>query len=443
MAQAISTSQTVYQLQEVFTPRKIPTVTWIDRSSRPEYKNLRFNVTAAGGLVNVYGASRSGKTVMCLTLLKDKDPVLLNGGLIDTEGQFWSQLAKGLSLGKEMTYETFSERADQQTAEAEARIGLFGAHIGAGKKAKDSSRSGEGKTIKSITDSFDVVNKIIQSGRPIIIDDFHNIDRDLRETIIQRSKAATDLGATIVLVSIPKELEELVQDDRKRDEKIGRHASQEAPLWTPAEIRQIAELGFRALGIVVNDDAIDTLTQLAYRNPLLMQLYCLRLCFDHDIERTQQQQKTITLKTGEVHRIVREVASNYDTSFSDYLKVNSEDGKNWKLKNETLVNIYTLAGLAIAGVAIQSPVKLATIVDRIEGLLSPDVTPPSTAVVQNALTHITRVMSKRKEAFYKPELQVDGRGYWYITHPFFKVYLQWRLVPQFVDFKVGKATLQS
>src|SRR5687768_1127977 len=103
MPAEISQFKSEYQLQDVFTPRKIPTVTWIDRSSHPEYKNLRFNVAAAGGLVNVYGASRSGKTVMCLTLLKDREPVLLHGGLIDTEDQFWSQLAKGLSLGHQTT----------------------------------------------------------------------------------------------------------------------------------------------------------------------------------------------------------------------------------------------------------------------------------------------------------------------------------------------------
>jgi len=425
---------TSYEIGDVFTPAAIPTVTFVDRSSHAALKDLKFSLLK-GGLVNVYGDTKSGKTVLCCKLLERRNPILLHGDFIRKEEQFWRQLANALAIGDYQIQNSFTQRTDAQTRRALAKFRVFGTEFGGEGGSEAVDTGSEGHEIRTTTEPSDVVRELIRTRRPVIIDDFHRAEKAAREAIIEKCKAFTDHGVVLVLVSIPNELGAPSYQGEKADERVGREAAQRSPLWEKKEIRQIGEKGFAALNVVINDDALDHFTSLAYRNPLLMQLYCLRLCVEKGLEKTSDTEQHWVLSQEEVRNIVRECACGYDASFAAYLGLDSNDEKRWTLQNGKRVNLSVLTTLALAGISIRSPVLPSRLCKRIANLLEPGTKPPLPPHVSQTLGALARRMAENKPPHYMPELQVDEKGCWYITHPFFRVYVQWRLLPQFIDFR--------
>src|SRR5438046_1191709 len=88
----------VYKAREVFTPHDIPTVTYIDRAKSTEGKNIRYHVCDEGGLVNVFGGSKIGKTALCTKLLEDRQAIDMHGPHLTSGDVFWRILSRRLGL---------------------------------------------------------------------------------------------------------------------------------------------------------------------------------------------------------------------------------------------------------------------------------------------------------------------------------------------------------
>lgn len=84
--------------REVFTPAARPTHTYVDRASL----NLEFKLLEAietrGVIVSVTGPSKSGKTVLCESVIGSKGLFLVTGGGIQSEADFWNRIRTKLSL---------------------------------------------------------------------------------------------------------------------------------------------------------------------------------------------------------------------------------------------------------------------------------------------------------------------------------------------------------
>ena len=101
-----------------------------------------------------------------------------------------------------------------------------------------------GKNLKrTITSKVAAIN-MLQSGEiPLVVDDFHYIDKKIQKSIVRALKAPIMHGLPVIFIAIP---------NRKYD------------------ARNIAIQGFDALNVKVSSHLIAKLSQSAYGSPFLM-----------------------------------------------------------------------------------------------------------------------------------------------------------------------------
>ena len=174
----------IYQLNEVFTPGGLPSVTYVGREhldlerkiARALAKGFAFNV--------VTGPTKSGKSVLCRKVLGGQKLVLVEGGQVKSEEDFWSHVAYQLNIANEAS----------RTAQSGAQSGLSGEVSltvpGGGPGAKvGASIVGSGQ--QSSTVKYENVlmlaslRALKDAGAALLVDDFHYIATDVQRRLIQ------------------------------------------------------------------------------------------------------------------------------------------------------------------------------------------------------------------------------------------------------------------
>jgi hypothetical protein len=421
----------VFEIGDVFCSTGVPTVTFVDRfadhTKSAEYREIKFKLSNRG-LINLFGDSKSGKTVLCYKILEAKNPIILYGQHIKDGDRFWEIVSSELGLAAKKALKTQQKSEDKTKGTIKTSVPGVIAATAAGEIATSQSTEVEEQFSMN---SHDAVRVLIRSKRPIIIDDFHSVQKSVQEKIISELKPAIDHGGTIVVISVPEQGEEVFQRLGKASEYRARFTKHEMPLWTPEEIKQIGTKGFEALNVEVPGQILDNLTFNAFRNPLLMQDYCIRLCFELGIERTAARKKKIDVAASIIVKILQDAAAKYLESYSVYyLDTESESLGKWALKSGRSVNINVLVLLSLARIAINKPVGLRTIRQRMRDVLAPEIEPPPEATIRNALV----TMAERnvgKEDREAPLRYDTEKRHAYVTHPFFKAFLLWDMVPRF------------
>jgi hypothetical protein len=419
-------------VHEVFRSTGIPTVTLIDRSKTPSYQAIKSQLEN-GGLISVYGDSKSGKTVLCMKILEPYNPILLRGPLIQTEDIFWNVLAKKLGLPRETAYKTNASHGGKIDGRLELTLGnddlpvkLTTAFGG------EETRAGFREVMESFTTfEHDIVDRLSEHKRPLVIDDFHSVPKDVQRAIVFKLKPAIDVGVSIVVISIPEETKEIIQS-LTSDETTGRYAMIPAPQWINDDIKQIPHRGFRALKVVIDDLAVDRMVKAAYFNPLLMQDYCRQLCIELGVERTLDSETRFAVEPRRLDRIVWNTASRYEATYAAYLGLADDAEGTWKLITGKMANLNALVVLALYGIGINSPIKLATIRERISRILANDEPKrPKEPDIALSLSRMTKRMSGKQHLALLRYDDDNVKTYAYITHPFFRIFLQWSVLPKF------------
>ena len=428
-AAILSEERASYEVRDVFRTTGVPSVTFVERKN-PAFDELKYKLDGRG-LVNVYGDSRSGKTVLTLKLLERRHPIVLYGPHIQSIDNFWKVLSRRLKMPNDVTITRQREEEEKLKAGISVSIPGISAKLGA---ERGKTRAWEIEESYS-SDTHEVVEKLIEVQRPLVIDDFHSVDKALQDAIVAQLKPALDHAETIVFVSVPEQTEDIINRLNssgvlKGGEIKARSTEHENPLWTPEEIKEIAAKGFAALNVQIDEDTIETLTHNAYRNPLLMQRYCQRLCHILKVERTQGETKRITVLSAKVDEILRYIAAEYEETYSHYLQIKDTSGIRWRLSSGKEINTYLFVLVALASIPINKPFKLRTIRDRMKTHVKREADLPSSAKISEALIGLVSRMRGKEE--YEAPLRYDlEKGHAYVTHPFFKVFLQWKVLPEY------------
>ncbi|MBL8547140.1 MAG: toll/interleukin-1 receptor domain-containing protein [Hyphomonadaceae bacterium] len=197
---ALDAPPPVPRVTDVFAEAK-PTYTFIDRSTKPEFRRIQRELLAGGKIIRLHGPSKSGKTELCRQIFKEASPILLYGSQIKSVEAYWGAIATQLGV--------------------------------------------------SVTDA---PFACAREGRALIIDNFHDVDRKLQGPIIKSFRPFMDEKGTVVLISVPDVAEVFLEVKRGQaapdpviGELLARSLPEEAPRWTEAEIRRIADIGFRTL----------------------------------------------------------------------------------------------------------------------------------------------------------------------------------------------------
>ncbi|MDP2400633.1 MAG: hypothetical protein Q8M66_01510, partial [Actinomycetota bacterium] len=301
---------------EIFTPGTLPEHTYYDREGlRLEWRLLEA-IETKGFISSVSGPSKSGKTVLCETVVGKRKMLIVTGGGIAEEDQFWRKLRQKLGL----PVATRRERGQERGAEfgGKAAAGLQVPLFAEGKveldgKLKDSKSSAEGFDYEG-PDGTELLEHIGDKGFTLVVDDFHYIDRTVQKSLAEQFKEAARQGATIVVVSVSHRSDDAI---RANPDLRGRVASIDIPYWDDSELRVIAQKGFPLMNMEPDPALIDRFVSESVSSPQLMQAICLQFCRDTGFESAAEQNSPVSLDSEQVGVLMQNTTSlaNCKTAF--------------------------------------------------------------------------------------------------------------------------------
>jgi hypothetical protein len=298
---------------EVFTPTDVPTITYVERASRNYEDELRKAFKIPKMIVSISGPSKSGKTVLVSKVVAPDDLIHIYGASIKSADDLWRHVITWMGGPIQRSTTTGSNIGGQISASAGGSAGIplvakgkvdIGGNVSAG-----SSRSSTETYAPVGVDQ--IVTEIGDSDYVVFIDDFHYIDKPVRDEIGKQIKAAAECGVRICTASVPHRADDVV---RSNTELRGRVTAIDMSYWEANELLQIADLGFRGLNVDLAPVAVAALVAEAFGSPQLMQTICLNFCFDRDISETLPEQQRIEIDKKTIKKIFERTTVTTDFS---------------------------------------------------------------------------------------------------------------------------------
>lgn len=285
-------AQTKVRTEQVFTPGKNTTLTYVERQHDKAAAGLRKHIRRGGFVVSVVGPTKMGKTV--LVQKEAPSAFMIHGNAIAEVDDFWERLAGFLDIPTSTSRSKVT--SDRSKWGFLSRLSLFGigeagADVG-GEHAVDKGTSAN-HTVNADQAALEAVRLIKKAGGQftIVIDDFHFVPPAVRKSLVQALKPLAFEGATIILITLPHrrtETSDLVSD------MSGRTATVEVNPWAADDLASIATLGFARLNLRDLGDALaSTLADASYGSPQIMQQLCLELC--ETVNNVFETQTSLTL----------------------------------------------------------------------------------------------------------------------------------------------------
>lgn len=265
---------------------------------------------SAGGGYVVYGLSKTGKTSFVEEAMEraGKEPIYIQGQDFYSVADFWERVADNLQLP--VSHETTQEsgRTDRFGSSLTSPV----ASLESESAATHSDRSGLFHKARTAHDAREALAK---SGRPLVIDDFHNCGKDLSE---QMSKVLKPLvrSVLVVLIAIPSESFSPV---RETIDNTCRFRQIEFSLWSEEELIDIGNRGFPHLGY---DEFSDAISKMAARechgSPHIMQDVCLKISIA--LQKAQvTQNSSVRYVSDIIDKVLRSVAESSGSNIIDDL----------------------------------------------------------------------------------------------------------------------------
>lgn len=233
--------------EDVFVTDGFPEYTYVDpNSGRPE-KDLKDGLAQRNKIISIVGASKTGKSTLCdkyFGRAKGRAKILVTGDAVGSVDAFWSEAYRQLVGGDSSKYyEVAYVRAKEEFA---------------------------------------------KKGIPIILDDFHYIDGDVRRQLCRQMKNAANEGVRFIILNTPHRGDDPI---RNNPDLSGRYFAVDMGFWTPGDLVEIAKRGLKKLEIAFDDSFVGRLTHEALGSPQLMQTLCLEACRLLDPDRPYADQK--------------------------------------------------------------------------------------------------------------------------------------------------------
>jgi hypothetical protein len=298
---------------EVFTPTDVPTITYVERSTKSYEDDLRQAFQIPKMIVSISGPSKSGKTVLVTKVVAAETLIHIYGAGIKKPSDLWQNVITWMGGPIQRASTTGSKTHVDVTLSGGGRIGVPLVAEG-----KTELKGGAGReSSQSTTETYapinveDVVAEIGGSDFVVFIDDFHYIEKSVRDEIGKQIKAAAERGVRICTASVPHRADDVV---RSNTELRGRVTAIDMTYWLPDELEQIANLGFRELNVDLAPRVLRELAKEAFGSPQLMQAICLNFCFDRNVQETLKQHSRIEIDDPTFRLILERTSVTTDFS---------------------------------------------------------------------------------------------------------------------------------
>lgn len=297
----------------VFTPTDVPTVTYVERTSKNFEEELRRAFDIPKMIVSISGPSKSGKTVLVTKVVSADNLIHLYGASIKTAADLWRNVIAWMGGPIEVTAVSGSKTSGTLTGTAGGKAGIpLVAQGSASLSGSGTYESTAQTTAKLALNDLDtVVAEIGGSDFVIFVDDFHYIDANAREEIGRQIKAAAERGVRICTASVPHRSDDVV---RSNPELRGRVTAVDMTYWSKDELGEIAYRGFRELNVDLAPSVLEALSREAFGSPQLMQAICLHFCFESNIGETLAEHIRIDAPKDKIEKVLERTSTATDFS---------------------------------------------------------------------------------------------------------------------------------
>lgn len=411
------------RMTKVFIPGGFPTVTYIARKEKQLEERVLAAQDSLAKLVIVTGATKSGKTVLVDKVFPQNSSIWIDGGAVSDENSFWEIIVEKADLFTEKEY--VEQNMESSTIEAEGSIegNVLVVKGTATTKGTAGVENVSGRNLKrTIASKVAAINMLQSEEIPLVVDDFHYIDKKIQKSIVRALKAPIMHGLPVIFIAIPNRKYDAVEVER---EMTGRIENIEMPVWEEEELKSIAEQGFGALNIKVSSLLITKLSQSAYGSPFLMQEFCRTLCQNCEIEEYMEKEQYIS-DNIDIKNVFIEIAEHSGRSIFNKLKRGPRarsDRKKRVLQSGEETDIYgvVLEGLKALKPGVESmPYELLR--NNIKNVLAEN--PPQKNEISRVLDQIAKISYTDTSSTPVIDWQRDD-DIITVTDPFFAFFLRW------------------
>lgn len=343
------------------------------------------------------------------------------------ESDLWSKVASELRLASEMTEKETTAVGGTGGLGADGTLGLPAvASLKISMTTNGSRLSTSEKGRKYVVDNMQhAIDSLVKNNICLVVDDFHYIEPEARASLVRSLKGAVFRGLKVVLLSTPHRAFDAIKAEA---EVTGRFKHVTVPTWSTEDLQKIAETGFAALNIRVDAATIQEAVSESETSPLLMQRFCWNLCYDAEINETAM----LTQDLGKIDLtpIFNEVAE--DAGLPIFVKLaggpqSRTDRIPRPLINGATADIYEAILIAIAATGPKDQLSYGQIRASLNSVLTDKI--PKKIEVSNALINLTKIDIAENSG--QRAIDWDGETLTlFITDPFFRFYLRWKVALQ-------------
>lgn len=406
----------------VFVPGGLPRFTYISRNRGAFEEKLKAAADNLCKLVTVTGTTKLGKTVLTKTVFPAEKAVWIDGGSCDAEDDLWAQVVEQLDLYTESQVGATTSVTYGATASLEGEANVLVAKTkGTVSPEWKQNRGSDQRYARRVSAKPAALAGLRQSNLPLIIDDFHYLDREIQSSVVRAVKAPVFGGQPVVLLAIPHRRYDAVRVER---EMTGRIESLSIPPWEQSELLEIPQRGFELLNVSVPKGVLEQFAKEALGSPHLMQDFCRRLCESHDIRETVEVPLELTEISTEA--VFRSVASGTSKTMFERLARGPRqrsDRKQRRLRSGETADIYLAVLLAIAKLQPgMETLEYEDIRSALRDVLAE--TAPQAHEVSRVLKHMAQISADDETSTPVIDWEEDDRRL-HVTDPFFAFYLKW------------------
>jgi hypothetical protein len=280
-----SQNQNAVRLSDVFVAGGLPVITYISRDEYSLESAMQDYLDARYKLLSISGSTKSGKTVLVRRTIPKQEGFWIPGGQVNDLNSFW-EIVLEKTGGYTSLNETHSENRNTLSGRemtASIKPGGMGGDIKS--QFNESEQAGTSQTFgRTISPASSAISQLMHHRRPLVVDDFHYIDKTVQQSIIRSLKDPVFEGLPVILITVPHRAFDVIRVEK---EMTGRVKQLQIPAWRVSELEKIAELGFKALNVCCNHKLIRKLSEEAFESPHLMQDFCAALCKRNDVREAQ------------------------------------------------------------------------------------------------------------------------------------------------------------
>lgn len=403
---------------DVFTPGRMPDVTYNPRSEHDVEGALRRFLDNRGAALTVSGPTKSGKTVAVERVLPRDEALWIPGGDLNSLDDLWQRVIEFLDLHDQV--QSTAGTTELDTAGGAATLGVPGFSVSGTLSSSGGSTSQVTKGARRPVAA--VAREALANWNvPVVIDDFHYVPDELKVHLVRAIKGLV-LDIAVVMIAVPHDAFSVV---REESDMLGRVWQQQIAPWSLEELIFIARSGFAALNLTDPDDRLAReFASNSLGAPFLMQQLCLDYCLSQGIRETVRPAHVVEFP-ADLEGFYQDIATRYIPGVFDSLRrgprTKGQPRLPRSLRDGRSTDIY---GAILYGISRMGPVREIT-TQRLTRAISEHMSvssAPTTQNVASALGNMKKIAEANKGASDPAIAYADDTLF--ISDPFLSFYLR-------------------